>query len=128
MHLERGFEVTGHLQRIFDLCKSAVTRGLGPWKDLAWSSSNVHRPDLVWVVARGFLLREIEVAGCKLAHTVLPPDLSTAGLFLPVSKADVGGCGILRMRICTHEAEPNGGFILRCLRFAQAGSFNGGAC
>ena len=65
-------------------------------------------PDLAWCVGRGFLLREIELAGCKLAHVALPEDETTAGLFLPVSKADVGGSGVLQMRICSHQTEPLG--------------------
>ena len=30
MQLEEGFDVPNSLMRVFDLCKAAVTRGLGP--------------------------------------------------------------------------------------------------
>ena len=54
------------------------------------------------------MLREIEVAAARLAHVVLPTDDTIAGMFLPVSKADVGGCGVLRLRICSHDTEERG--------------------
>ena len=53
-------------------------------------------------------MRKIEVAACIFAHVVFPEELSSVDLFLPVSKADVGGCGVMQLRTCDHTTEALG--------------------
>ena len=53
-------------------------------------------PFRTYVVANRWLLREVEVAGAKLAHASVTQDERVASLFLLVSKADVGGHGVER--------------------------------
>ena len=60
-----------------------------------------HRAD-AWIVATGFLLREIEVSSLMVAYV----DVSSPGiaaLFLPVSKSDVQGNGVRRTMACWCE-------------------------
>ena len=59
------------------------------------------------------------MAGCRLAHAVLPEDPSTAGLFLPVSKADVGGLRHLTYATLRTRHGNEGQLVLRGLLSAR---------
>ena len=58
-------------------------------------------PFCTYVVANRWLLREVEVAGARLAHASISQDERVASLLLPVSKADVGGHGVERKLRCS---------------------------
>ena len=110
-HIEARFDVPAWLARTLSQCKRALLRGRGPKNKAA----ELRFQDLVlrgdfpsalrwrfrtYVVANRWLLREVEVAGARLAHGSISQDERVASLFLPVSKADVGGHGVERKLRC----------------------------
>jgi len=120
-HIEARFDVPSWLARVFAKCKRAVTRGRGPkakagelrldqlpahsQEAVGRTAGEVKWPFLAYVVANRWLLREIEVAGAKLAHAKLEVG-NVVALFLPVSKGDVGGHGTERQLRCCCVREP----------------------
>ena len=126
-HLEEDYDVGPALARTFVDCRRALLRGLGPAKkatglplELLYFAPVPPPPagpgDLPsalssYLVAEGWLLREIELANSKLGHVrvISPADLSeddwalgylVMELFLPVSKSDVRGTGAARRLRC----------------------------
>ena len=83
-HIEARFEVPAWLARTLSQCKRALFRGRGPknkaaelrFLDLVADAeslrgdfpSALHWPFRTYVVANRWLLREVEVAGARLAH------------------------------------------------------------
>ncbi|CAK0899123.1 unnamed protein product [Prorocentrum cordatum] len=102
-HVEARHEVPAWLARAFARCRKSPLRGQGP-KAKAGElkgvrATDVLRPHAAYVVANRWLLREIEVAGARLAHASFEAG-EVAVLFLPVSKCDVGGSGRERRLRC----------------------------
>ena len=121
-HVEARFEVPAWLARLLSQCKRALRRGAGPPNkaaELRLEDIEVERVDLrgeaagdlrwpyrAYVVANRWLLRELELAGTRLAHVSFSTEERVVTLFLPVSKADTGGLGReRRLRCC---CAPNG--------------------
>ena len=113
-HVEAQFPVSEWLARAFALCKRALLRGTGPTSKAAvlrlgdlvplapstvsersGDSGAVADPWRSYVVAHWWLLREIELANCKLAHasTTSQHGRLTGTIWLPVSKTDIRGAG-----------------------------------
>ena len=96
-HIEARFEVPAWLARTLSQCKRALLRGRGPknkaaemrFQDLVADAeslrgdfpSALHWPFRTYVVANRWLLREVEVAGARLAHASISQDERVASLF-----------------------------------------------
>ena len=115
-HVEASFEVPAWLARTMPQCKRALWHGRGPKKtaevrfqDLVADAESLkgdfhsawHWQFRTYVVANRWLLREVKVAGARLAHASISQDERVASWFLPVSKADVGGHGVARKLRCS---------------------------
>ena len=109
LQIEEGLEIPSWLARLFFQVRKSLLRGLGPpdkapelrFEDCSPCAEELTAdcdvaladPWSAFVVATRFLLREIELAGLKLAHVSFSGSPSTAGeeqfvatCWLPVSK------------------------------------------
>jgi len=124
-HVEARHEVPLWLARVFAGCRRSVLRGLGPptrATELPLELLGDETPEILevadilhprasYVVAEGWMTREIEVANSRLACAkIITPDSGNQTLVvelcLPVSKADTRGFGkARRLRCCCGELE-----------------------
>ena len=120
-HVDAGYGVDEPLARLLKQCNLSLNRGIGPpqkaaelrdsevrfedhplksaCQDVRSDDSDVAAAPLEsWLVASGFLLREIETAALAVAHVEL--EAKSAALWLPASKEDAQGTGVRRTLAC----------------------------
>ena len=118
-HIEAGYELSAWLTRCFQMCRKALERNSGPVrrapevkalqvvnhkpKKVRHRGRLLLRPDLAYLWAMSWMLREIELREIRWEHIRLKEEEKLVTLKIGKSKMDQSGAGVRRTLTCCRK-------------------------